>query len=111
MNFGDIVHLNWTPQAGNEMARNHYGVIISCAQFNDLIPRVVVAPVTSKNHPEFGGLRISIQSNQKSLTGFICLDHIRTIDPLARNLALTGDQITMNCRKDCKTTLAKIFAL
>ena len=111
INFGDIVHLNWTPQAGNEMGRDHYGVVISCAQFNELIPRVVVAPITSKNHPEFGRLRIPIQSNQNFLTGFICLDHIRTIDPIARNLASTGDQITSTCRKECKASLVKIFSI
>jgi mRNA-degrading endonuclease toxin of MazEF toxin-antitoxin module len=111
MNFGDIVHLSWTPQAGNEMARDHYGVVISCAQFNELIPRVVVAPITSKNHPEFGRLRIPIQSSQSSLTGFICLDHIRTIDPIARNLTQTGDQITSACRKECKMSLSKIFSI
>lgn len=60
MNFEDIVHLNWTPQAGNEMIRDHYGVVISCAQFDELILIVVVAPITSKNHPEFGRLRIPI---------------------------------------------------
>lgn len=111
MNFGDIVHLSCTPQAGNEMDRDHYGVVISCSQFNELIPRVVIAPITSKLHPEFGRLRIPIQSNQSSVTGYICLDHIRALDPIARNLTLTGDQITGACRKECKMSLSKIFSI
>jgi len=107
--MGDIVHLNWSPQAGNEMAQNHFGVILSVEKFNKLIPRIVVAPITSKEHPEFGGLRIPVQTNNISTSGYICMDHIRTIDPLKRNLQQQNDSLTPQTISLVKSCLKKIF--
>jgi len=111
MNLGDIVHLNWTPNAGNEMATKHYGVVLSCYEFNELIPRIGVAPITSKSHIEFASIRVPLETANKKFNGFICLDHIRSIDPLARNMALVDDKITHACKMQCRHILKKIFTL
>lgn len=111
MNIGDIVHLNWTPNAGREMGLPHYGVVVSCKDFNDNIPRIIVAPITSKERKEFGGLRVAVFSTNSKVKGFICLDHIRAIDPQARNLNATGSEIAPQCIHDCKKALQKIFSI
>ncbi|MBL7665680.1 MAG: type II toxin-antitoxin system PemK/MazF family toxin [Bacteriovoracaceae bacterium] len=111
MKIGDIVHLNWTPQSGNEMAKNHYGVILSCSEFNQLIPRVMVAPITSKFHEAYSPLRVDLNSINKKVEGYICIDHLRAIDPETRNLKLIGDEISFPCREQCRFVLKKIFSV
>ena len=108
---GDLIHLNWSPQSGSEMAHKHYGVIFSVEQFNKLIQRIVVAPITSKKHAEFGSLRVPVQSEREKISGFICLDHIRCLDPDTRNCTLINDELTVHCRTRCKEVLQKIFKI
>lgn len=109
--MGDIVHMSWSPKSGNEMGGDHYGVVLSVEKFNKLIPRVVVAPITSKDHPEFGGLRIPVQTDNNSIHGFICMDHIRTIDPVERNLQPQNDTLMPQVVQSIKFCLRKIFGI
>jgi mRNA-degrading endonuclease toxin of MazEF toxin-antitoxin module len=111
MNIGDIVHLQWTPSSGKEMAQNHYGVILSSSIFNAQVPRTVVAPITSKEHPEYGRLRVPLEAKKSTIKGFICLDHVRAIDPDSRELRMQGDQISYKCQQECKFVLRKILEL
>lgn len=111
MKLGDVVHLNWSPQSGTEMAQNHYGVVLSVEAFNNLIPRIIVAPITSKERPEFRTLRIPLQTVHGKLNGFICLDHIRSLDPITRNSESVGDELTLACKNQCKLILKKIFSI
>ncbi len=76
------------------MAKKHYGVVLSVEAFNKLIPRIVVAPITSKDHPEFGPLRVPVQTSKSKIHGFICLDHLRCLDPDSRGAAQTQDELT-----------------
>ena len=109
MNPGDVVHLNWSPQSGKEMVYPHYGVVLSSSNFNKAIPNIIVAPVTSKNRPQFGALRIPIQMNSGHITGYICLDHIRSVDPISRNLKDSSHSITSNCLGQCRSVIKKIL--
>ena len=111
MKPGDVIHLNWSPQSGSEMSQKHYGVVLSVEAFNKLIPRVVVAPITSKDHPEFGPLRVPVQTSNGKIHGFICLDHVRCLDPDSRGAAQTQDELTLACKNQCKGILKRIFGL
>lgn len=111
MKPGEIIHLNWSPQSGSEMAQKHYGVVLSVEAFNKVIPRVVVAPITSKERPEFGPLRVPLQTTLGKITGFICLDHLRTLDPDSKGASATQDELTFACKNQCKGIIKKIFGL
>lgn len=111
MQVGDIVHLNWTPQSGTEMASNHYGVVLSSNGFNELVPRLIVAPITSKEYRPFGSLRVPVQTINTSIHGFICIDQLRSVDPDSRGLKETNDQLTFVCKNQCKLVLKKVFSL
>lgn len=111
MKPGEIIHLDWSPQSGSEMAQKHYGVILSVEAFNKAIPRVVVAPITSKERAEFGPLRVPLQTMQGKVTGFICLDHLRTLDPDSRGATPALDDLTFACKNQCKGIIKKIFGL
>ena len=111
MKIGDICHLNWTPNSGSEMASNHYGVILSSNGFNTLVPRLIVAPITSKDYKPFGSLRVPVESLKNSVHGFICIDQIRSVDPDSRGLKILNDEISYSCKNQCKTVLKKIFGI
>lgn len=108
---GDVIHLDWSPQSGSEMAQKHYGVVLSVEAFNKLIPRVVVAPITSKDRPEFKTIRVPLQTVQSKIYGYICLDHIRSLDPDFRGAVAAHDELTLACKTQCKGILKKIFGV
>ena len=46
---GDLVHLNFSPSAGHEMADRHYGLVLSTASFSRHTGFAVVCPITSSD--------------------------------------------------------------
>jgi mRNA-degrading endonuclease toxin of MazEF toxin-antitoxin module len=46
--FGDIVHVDWSPAVGHEMIDPHYGLVVSATLFNTATGMVVAVPITSK---------------------------------------------------------------
>jgi mRNA interferase MazF len=45
---GDIVHLNFSPSAGHEMADRHYALVLSNEPYNRRTGRAFVTPITSR---------------------------------------------------------------
>ena len=109
MNAGDIVHLNWSPQSGKEMAFPHYGIVLSSSRFNELIPMVVVAPVTSKKRKQFGFLRVPVTAQTGNVSGFICIDQVRSIDPKSRGLNPSGHAVSSSCLNQCRSVIQDIL--
>lgn len=46
---GDIVHMNFSPSAGREMAERHYALVLSPLGYNRKSRMMLVCPITS--HP------------------------------------------------------------
>lgn len=46
---GDLVHMNFSPSAGHEMADRHYALVLSPLGYNRKSRMVLVCPITS--HP------------------------------------------------------------
>jgi len=84
---GDLVWLDFNPQAGHEQSGRRPAVILSPAAYNKLIGLALVCPVTQQvkgypfevNLPE--GLPIS---------GAVLADHVKSQDWRARNAAFIG---------------------
>ena len=49
---GDIVHLNLSPSAGNELTGPHYALVISTSRFAKATGFAIMVPATSKYHHE-----------------------------------------------------------
>lgn len=111
MNIGDIVHLNWTPQEGQEMAGEHYGVVLSTSSFNNLYPYVIVAPITTHFKKNFENVRVKVETLAPSIHGYICLDNLKSIDPDGRNFETTPNKLTQSCKRRCREILVEIFNL
>jgi mRNA interferase MazF len=45
---GDIVHMNFSPSAGKEMADRHYAVVLTSLRYNKQSRTAIVCPITSR---------------------------------------------------------------
>jgi len=45
---GDLVHLNFSPSRGHEMADRHYALVISAESYNRRSRMAIVCPITSR---------------------------------------------------------------
>lgn len=72
---GDIVWLNFDPQAGHEQKGNHPAIVISPKAYNQKTGLALFCPVTSKvkNYP----FEIQIAGN---ISGVILSDQIKSLD-------------------------------
>jgi mRNA interferase MazF len=97
---GDVVWLDFTPQAGHEQAGRRPGVVLSPAAYNGKVGLALVCPITTqvKGYP----FEVSI-SGERSVTGVILADQVKSIDWRARR-ARVVDRVDAN-------TMARVLAL
>ena len=73
---GDVYWVSLDPTVGREIQKTRPCLIISPDDMNTALPRVIVAPITSKGQPL--GCRPEVIFNGKQAR--ILLDQIRTVD-------------------------------
>ena len=73
---GDIYWVELDPTRGSEIQKTRPCLIISPDDMNQALPRVIIAPITSKGQPL--GSRPEVTFNGKKC--HILLDQLRTID-------------------------------
>ena len=73
---GEVYWVNLDPTIGSEIRKTRPALIISPDDMNAALPRVIVAPLTSKGQPL--GCRPGLTFDGKK--ALILLDQIRTID-------------------------------
>jgi len=73
---GDVYWVSLDPTVGSEIQKTRPCLIISPDDMNTALPRVIVAPITSKGQPL--GCRPEVIFNGKQAR--ILLDQIRTVD-------------------------------
>lgn len=73
---GDIYWVELDPTIGSEIKKPRPCLIVSPDDMNGVLPRVIIAPITSQGQPL--GCRPEIIFNGKK--GRILLDQIRTVD-------------------------------
>lgn len=81
--LGDVAHLNWSPQAGHEMAGPHYGLVLSADLFNQATGLAVIAPITSKGG-KLSGFELPIKAGR--VAGVVVLSALRSLDYQARDI-------------------------
>jgi mRNA interferase MazF len=96
---GDIVHLDFSPSAGREMAGPHYAVTVSPRDFARATGKAVVCPITStiRNWPFEvrlpAGFLPRKRGETKDTDSAILCDQFRTLDYAVRK-ATKVNQIT-----------------
>jgi mRNA interferase MazF len=79
---GDIIWLDFDPQAGHEQRGRRPALIVSNDSFNNFSRLAIVCPITNrdKDHP----FHIKLDDRTKT-SGVILCDQVRTLDINARN--------------------------
>lgn len=73
---GDVYWVNLDPTIGTEINKTRPGLIVSPDDMNAILPRVIIAPITSKGQPL--GCRPLVPFQGKEAR--ILLDQLRTVD-------------------------------
>ena len=73
---GDVYWVELDPTIGTEIRKTRPCLIVSPDDMNKVLPRVIIAPITSKGQPL--GCRPEVKINGKR--GSVLLDQIRTVD-------------------------------
>ena len=98
---GDIVWINFDPQAGHEQADVRPALVLSDEQYNRRLRLAIMCPITTRRASYRRDLDISIPPevtirNRDStglieLTGVVLSDHIKSLDWLVRDTRYAGD--------------------
>jgi len=78
---GDIIFLNFSPQAGHEQAGDRPAVIVSNDDFYELTGMAMVCPITNTDN-RFP-LHIPLSKDMKT-TGVILCEHVKSLDIFSR---------------------------
>lgn len=73
---GDVYWVNLDPTIGTEINKTRPGLIVSPDDMNAILPRVIIAPITSKGQPL--GCRPLVPFEGKQAR--ILLDQLRAVD-------------------------------
>ena len=81
---GDVVWMNFNPQAGHEQAGQRPAVVLSPKTYNQKVGLAIFCPITSqiKGYP----FEVKIPSQGK-VTGVILSDQVKSLDWRIRNVA------------------------
>jgi mRNA interferase MazF len=76
-NQGDVVWLNFNPQAGNEQAGRRPALILTPARYNGKVGLAILCPITNqeKGYP----FEVKIPTGL-AVTGVILADHVKNLD-------------------------------
>ena len=82
---GDLVHLNFSPSAGHEMADRHYALVVSATSYNRRTGMAVVCAITSRlrGGPFETAVPAGLLPEKKGLgvvAGVIVADSVRQVD-------------------------------
>lgn len=86
---GEIGYLDFDPSVGNEPVKRRPALVVSVDGFNRYLSSlIVVCPITAT--PSSYPLHVAVDAG-KGLYGYICVEALAAIDPVARNYAPTGE--------------------
>jgi mRNA interferase MazF len=79
---GDIVWLNFDPQAGREQGRRRPALVLTDRTYNRASGLAVVCPLTSRRRPYAFALPVVVDK----VEGAVLVDHIKSVDLEARDV-------------------------
>lgn len=79
---GDIVLVDFNPQAGHEQMGRRPALVVSNTQYHKYTNLLLVCPITNTDRPF--PLHVHLDDNSKT-TGVVMCEQLRSLDPEARN--------------------------
>lgn len=80
---GDIIHLQFDPQAGREMKGRHYALVLSNDTFNKS-ELALVAPITQGTYHREGGFTTTLMGTGTETAGIVVTNASKILDLRAR---------------------------
>ena len=83
---GDVVWLDFTPQAGREQSGRRLAMVLSPKQYNRVTGLMICCPLTTK----IKGYPFEVATKVGEKKGVVLADHIKNVDWRARNADRKG---------------------
>jgi mRNA interferase MazF len=103
---GDLVWINFDPQAGREQAKNRPALVVTSSDFNAATGLLVACPVTRTERP----WRTRIPLADTETTGFIMIEQVKSLDWRARGAAFI-ERVPPSLFDDVKSRIATMLDL
>ena len=84
---GDLIVMDFDPQAGHEQMKRRPALVISPVEFNDVFGLAFVAPITTK--PKGHAFEVSLPPNSK-VKGVVLVHQLKSLDWRARKARIAG---------------------
>lgn len=94
---GDLVYVNFNPQAGHEQAGKRPGIVLSPKEFNQITGFASICPIT--NTVRGWGYEVELPDGL-AFQGVILTDQVKNLDWQARDLKVKG-QAPEEIIEDC----------
>jgi len=78
---GDLIWLDFDPQAGREQAKRRPALVVTDQTYNQASGLVVVCPLTSRRKPYPFALPVTVDK----IEGAVLVDHLKSLDWTVRN--------------------------
>lgn len=105
---GDLVWLDFDPQAGREQAGRRPAIVLSEAQFNELTGFALVCPIT--NQTKDYAFEVPLPDGLP-LSGFVLTDQLKSLDVKKRKIKIVGNvPIDSDCIKNVLRNTRSILA-
>jgi mRNA interferase MazF len=104
---GDVVIVDFNPQAGHEQAGKRPALVLSPKNFNKITGFAWLCPITNqaKGYP----FEVVVEGSKKT-TGVILTDQMKSLDWSARNLHKV-DTVSPACLSNVKSIVATILSI
>ncbi|MSP02977.1 MAG: mRNA-degrading endonuclease [Acetobacteraceae bacterium] len=103
---GDLVWVNFDPQAGREQAKNRPALVLTASEFNAATGLLVVCPITRTDRP----WRTRVPLTGTSTSGFVMIEQLKSIDWQARGAAFI-EHVPRSLFEDVKSRIATMLDL
>jgi mRNA interferase MazF len=103
---GDLVWINFDPQAGREQTKNRPALVMTGSDFNSATGLLVVCPVTRTERP----WRTRVALAGTATSGFVMIEQLKSIDWRARGAAFI-ERVPTPLFNDVKSRIATMLDL
>ncbi len=100
---GDIVWLNFNPQAGHEQKGKRPAIVISPKEYNEKVGLALFCPITSK----IKGYPFEVRIETERINGVVLSDQIKSLDWKTREI----EYITKDSQEKTEEIINKISVL
>ncbi len=79
---GDIIQMDFNPQAGHEQAGRRPALVVSCKSFHRYPNMAIVCPITTQTKPY--PMHVPLDKRTRT-SGEVLCEHVKAVDLVARN--------------------------